>query len=148
MAPALGLPFVPMWVSTLFRKLAPRLPNFYMWWDPRVKDKIQGPAHAYPRFSTRGLAEIFSMGKKVLDAAVTAPPAARRILAISSAFDTAVHLPTVHKLEASWKTHGANIRTYEFPKEQKIWHDMIDPASPTQQIDVVYPVLLDLMTQE
>ncbi len=34
-----------------------------------------------------------------------------------------------------------------FAKDLKIWHDMIDPAQSTQQIDVVYPVVLPLLTQ-
>jgi pimeloyl-ACP methyl ester carboxylesterase len=147
LAPATGLPFVPMWVSTLFRKMAPHLPSMYIWWDPRVKEKINGPPHAYPRFSTRGLAEVFRLGREVYDAAGTSAPAARRILCITSAFDTAVHLPTVHKLEERWRADGADLRTYEFPRDLKIWHDMIDPASPTQNIAVTYPVIMDLITQ-
>jgi len=147
MAPAAGLPFVPQWVSTLFRKASPHLPSMYIWWDPRVKAKINRPAHAYPRFSTRGLAEVFRLGREVLDAAGMTAPAARRILSVTSAFDTAVHLPTVHRLETRWKEHGANIRTYEFARDLKIWHDMIDPTSPTQQIAITYPVLIDLITQ-
>jgi hypothetical protein len=47
----------------------------------------------------------------------------------------------------AWKAHGANLTTYEFPKDMKIWHDMIDPAQSTQQIDKVYPVVLDMITQ-
>ena len=137
---------MPYWVSTLFRKTAPHLPNIYIWWDPRVKDKINGPGHAYPRFSTHGLAQVFRMGRKVIDTAKTTRPAARRIDVITSAFDTAVHLPTVHKLERYWQEHGATIRTYEFPKEQKVWHDMIDPQSPTQQIALTYPVFIDMVT--
>ena len=66
---------------------------------------------------------------------------------ITSAFDTAIHLPTAHKVAAAWKAHGANLTTYEFPKDMKIWHDMIDPAQSTQQIDKVYPVVLDMITQ-
>jgi carboxylesterase len=147
MGPALGLPFVPAWVSSLFRKLAPHLPSMYIWWDPRVKEKIVGPPHAYPRFSTRGLAEVFRLGRQVLDAAATTAPVAPHIVCVTSAFDAAIHLPTAHKLEERWKEHGANLRTYEFPKEQKIWHDMIDPTQSTQNIAVTYPVLFDLITQ-
>ena len=99
MAPATGLPYVPMWVSTLFRKLAPHLPSMYIWWDPRVKEKSNGPPHAYPRFSTRGLAEVFRLGRDVLDAAETTVPACSRLLCITSAFDAAVHLPTIYRLE-------------------------------------------------
>ena len=145
-APAAGLPFVPYGVSTLFRKSVLHLPNFYIWWDPRVKEKINGPAHAYPRWATHGLAQIFRMGRKVIDTAKVTPPAARRIDVITSAFDTAVHLPTVHRLERYWQEHGATIRTYEFPKDLKVWHDMIDPASPTEQIAVTYPKVIEMIT--
>lgn len=147
MAPSFGLPFVPAWVSTLMRKSAPHLPNLFIWWDPRKKAEIEGPAHAYPRFSTRGLAQIFRFGKLVTDAAKTTRPAARHIQVITSAFDTAVHLPTVHKVAAEWQEHGADVLTYEFPKDMKIWHDMIDPAQATQQIDVVYPVVMKMITE-
>ena len=48
MGPAFGLPFVPSWVSGMFDFGVSHLPNFFVWWDPRVKEKIVGPAHAYP----------------------------------------------------------------------------------------------------
>lgn len=146
LAPAAGLPVVPYAVSTFYRKTIPHLPNFYIWWDPRVKEKIDGPPHAYPRFSTHGLAQVFRMGRKVIDTAKTTPAAARRLGVITSAFDTAINLPTVHRLEHYWQAHGADLRTYEFPKEQKVWHDMIDPQFPKQQIDATYPVVMQMIT--
>lgn len=147
MGPAFGLPFVPAWVSKIFRSWAPHLPDLFIWWDPRVKEKIVGPPHAYPRFCTHGLAEIFRFGKEVQDASKQTAPAAKRIQMITSAFDTAIHLPTAHKVAERWKAQGANVTTYEFPKEMKIWHDMIDPAQSTQQIDKVYPIVLDMITK-
>jgi esterase/lipase len=145
--PAFGLPFAPAWVSTWMRNLAPHLPNLYIWWDPRKKDKIEGPVHGYPRFSTQGLAQIFRFGKLVMDAAKTTRPAASHIQMITSAFDAAIHLPTAHKVTEEWKEHGADVLAYEFPKDMKIWHDMIDPAQATQRIDVVYPVLIKMITE-
>ncbi len=147
-SPAFGLPFVPGWVSSLFRSSVPHLRNFFIWWDPRVKDKIVGPAHAYPRFSTKALAETFRFGKVVREAAQHAKPGARRIQMILSDFDTAIHLPTARKVAADWREHGAPVSLYEFAKELKVWHDMIDPEQSTQQIDVVYPVVLPLLTQD
>jgi len=147
MGPAFGLPFVPAWVSTVFRSWAPHLPDLYIWWDPRVKEKIVGPPHAYPRFCTHGLAAIFRLGKTVQDAARQTAPAAQHIQMITSGFDTAIHLPTAHKVAAAWKAHGAGVEMYEFPQEMKIWHDMIDPAQSTQQIDKVYPVVLAMITK-
>ncbi len=147
MGPAFGLPFVPAWVSSLACGLIGILPNFYIWWDPRVKEKIVGPAHAYPRFSTKGLAETFRLGNEVRSAAKSTKPAARQIQVILSDFDTAIHLPTAKKVAEQWREHGANVSVYTFAKDLKIWHDMIDPEQSTQQIDVVYPVVLPLLTQ-
>ena len=147
MAPAANFPFVPMWVSTSFRKMAPHLRNFFIWWDPRVKEKIQGPPHAYPRFSTRGLAEIFRMARVLYDYADRQAPLAQHISLTTSAFDTAVSNKTIYKLVERWRKHGATVETYEFPKEQKVWHDVIDPQNPTGQIDITYPVVTRMLTE-
>ena len=143
--PAFGLPFAPAWVSSLFRSAILHLPNFFIWWDPRVKEKIVGPPHAYPRFSTKGLAETFRLGLVVRKAAEQTKPAAKQIQMVLSDFDTAIHLPTAHKVAEEWKLHGADVATYVFAKDLKIWHDMIDPQQSTQQIDVVYPVVLPML---
>jgi esterase/lipase len=145
MGPAFGLPFVPAWLSSLVRNLAPHLPNFYIWWDPKAKDKIEGPVHGYPRFSTHGLAEIFRFGKTVTDAAKTTKPAAKRIYMITSGFDAAIHLPTARKVAKEWQATGGDVIAYEFPKELKIWHDMIDPAQKGERTDIVYPALINLI---
>jgi len=43
-------------------------------------------------------------------------------------------------------SHNArNLTAYEFPLDQRIVHDMIDPVRGDQQVDKVYPVLLDLI---
>jgi carboxylesterase len=144
-SPAFGLPFVPAAASSLFRTSMLRLPNFFIWWDPRVKEKIVGPPHAYPRFSTKGLAETFRLGAVVRAAAKTREPGAKQIQLVLSDFDTAIHLPTARKVAEDWRQHAAGVATYAFAKDLKIWHDMIDPQQTTQQIDVVYPVVLPML---
>jgi carboxylesterase len=145
--PAFGLPFVPSWVCSGLRGAIKVLPNMFIWWDPRVKDKIVGPAHAYPRFSTKGLAQTFRLGSEVRDAAKSTKPLARKIQVILSDFDAAIHLPTAKQVTEDWKAHGGDVSEYIFAKDLKIWHDLLDPAQSTQQIDVVYPVVLPLLMQ-
>jgi carboxylesterase len=145
--PAFGLPFIPAWACSLVCGAIKVLPNMFIWWDPRVKEKIVGPAHAYPRFSTKGLAQTFRLGREVRNAAAETKPLARKIQVILSDFDAAIHLPTAKKVVEEWKAHGADVSEYIFAKDLKVWHDMIDPAQSTQQIDLVYPVVLPLMTQ-
>jgi hypothetical protein len=145
--PALGLPFIPAWGCSLVRGAVGILPNMFIWWDPRVKEKIVGPAHAYPRFSTKGLAQTFRLGDEVRAAAKATKPLASKIQVILSDFDTAIHLPTAKELMQEWKDHGGDVSEYIFAKDLKVWHDLIDPAQSTQQIDLVYPVVLPLLTQ-
>ena len=80
------------------------------------------------------------------NAAKDTKPAARKIQVVLSDFDTAIHLPTAKQVAEQWKEHGADVTVYIFAKDLKIWHDMIDPEQSTQQIDVVYPVVLPLLT--
>jgi pimeloyl-ACP methyl ester carboxylesterase len=146
-APSAGLPFVPMWVSSLFRNIAPRLTNRYIWWDPRVKAEIVGPPYAYPRFSTHSLAQIFRLGRHVYDASANMPARAKRLKSITSEFDTAVKNSITDDILNYWEGHGIEIERYTFPASQKVWHDMIDPNQSFQQVDLTYPVIIRMLTE-
>jgi alpha-beta hydrolase superfamily lysophospholipase len=142
-APAFGLPFVPFTIGQWAKRAALRLPNYFVWWDPRAKANIKGPPHAYPRFSTHGLAQIITLGDFVREAATKAPPKAREIVLITSGMDTAVHNPTARRVARMWElTSGTKVEQHEFPRREQVFHDMIDPTNPFQKTEVVYPILL------
>jgi hypothetical protein len=46
-----------------------------------------------------------------------------------------------------WQSRGASVNTYEFDASLKLDHDLIDPTQPHQQIDIVYPRLIELSSQ-
>ncbi len=141
--PSFGIPFAPSFVSSFAEFIVPHIPNIFIWWDPRVKEKIQGPPYGYPRFSTHALIQVFKAGESVLAEAKHKPPAAKQVILITTAADTAIHLPTAHKLGKEWKTSAPDrVQVREFAKDDNIIHDMIDPRQTAQQIDVVYPVIL------
>lgn len=146
-APSAGLPFVPMWGSTLFRNVTPRLKNMYIWWDPRVKEQIVGPPYAYPRFSTHSLAQIFRLGRHIYDMSANMPARAKRLKSITSEFDTAVKNSITYDILDRWESHGIEIERHVFPAAQKVWHDMIDPNQTFQQVDLTYPVIVRMLTE-
>lgn len=146
-APSAGLPFVPIWVSSLFRNLALRIKNIYIWWDLRVKEQIVGPPYAYPRFSTHSLAQIFRLGRHIYETAANMPPRARRLKLITSEFDAAVKNQIAYDTVERWQRHGVQVERYTFPLEQRVWHDMIDPHQTFQQVDLTYPVILRMLTE-
>ncbi len=73
-------------------------------------------------------------------------PAARRIVAVSNDADTAVNNAVLAAIVHKWRLQGSAVETYEFPAEEGLPHDIIDPNQPDQQIGLVYPILIDLIT--
>src|SRR6266849_2525322 len=69
-APMFGLKPIPGPLLSAASRLAYVLPNFYIWWNSRLKDKI-GPPHGYPRLSTRAYAALFEVGRRLVSAART-----------------------------------------------------------------------------
>jgi pimeloyl-ACP methyl ester carboxylesterase len=140
-APMLGLRPIPGWGLAGITRLAKTLPNFYIWWDTKLKDRI-GPAHGYPRFSTKAYAALFEVGSAVKSAAAEGAPKARRIEVITNAAEPRLDNRFTYELVGSWQRHGANVHTFEFPESDHLPHDLIDPANPDQNTKLVYPVVV------
>ncbi len=147
-APALGYAGAPALFARVITQIFLWWPNQFIWWDRTQKEQIPGPLHAYPRFSTRAVGQIFSLGRAVLNAAAQSAPRTREISVVTSAADVAVNRLMIAELVRRWQAHGEQtVFMHEFPAQMSIIHDMIDPDQRAQQIDVVYPVLLDIITR-
>jgi len=141
-APALGLPYLPPPTIGPLTALALRLLTRYIWWDPRQKAAVGGPTYAYPRFATHALARVQRLGLRLAAVARTAPPAARSVWLVTNAADLAISNRQVERLGANWEHAGAtNIRRYAFPRHLKLFHDLVDPLQPTQQVAISHPAL-------
>jgi carboxylesterase len=123
-----------------------RLPNQFWWWDP-VRQADDGFDYGYPRYATRTLAEMLRLGLRVQRSARTTAPAARALLMVTNASDRAVNNVVNGGLVQAWQRQGAQVRAFEFEAGLNLPHDLIDPNNPGQRVDVVYPKLVELMTQ-
>jgi len=147
-APALGLRAAPSAVTRMLVRLALWLPNVFLWWDPRYKANIPGPSYTYPRISTHALAETYRLGMAVQTESRRAKPAAQSVLVITNAADASVNNAAAARLVGCWRANGTqNLRTYEFAASLKLPHDIISPEKREQRVDLVYPILIDLMSQ-
>ena len=143
-APMLGLKPIPGPLLSAASRLAPRLPNFYMWWDSSMKDRL-GPPYGYPRFSTHAYAALFEVGRLVVASARAAGPKARSTVVVTNAAEPRLDNRFTYRLIESWRAHGADIDTFEFPIADELPHDLIDPGNSAQNTALVYPVISRLI---
>jgi esterase/lipase len=146
MAPVFGYRQIPLWLTTVTTNLYLTLPNFFQWWNPKTKTAA-GVPHSYPRFSSRALAQSLRLGYAVQAQARQVAPLAQRILVITNANDPSVHPVPIASLVHSWRSHGATIRSYEFPAKLRLGHDFIDPQQRDANPKAVYPRLIELINQ-
>jgi pimeloyl-ACP methyl ester carboxylesterase len=139
-APMFGLRPIPAYGLRAITQVAYILPNFYIWWNSKLKDNI-GPSHGYPRFSTKAYAALFEAGSGVFKAARSSAPKARSIAVITNAAEPRLDNRFTYQLVDRWRAHGANVSTFEFPASENLPHDLIDPANPDQNTQRVYPVV-------
>ena len=146
LSPFLAPNGLPGWVMPFLERLFLRLPNLFIWWNSALKEKNPGPSYAYPRFSTRVIGETMWLGQNVLRASRKEASRSGAILVVTTASDLAANNSLTATLVANWrKLRPDGIETYEFPKEQKVPHDCIDPNQLNQQTAITYPKLIELL---
>lgn len=145
-APFFGVHGLPSPLVDLAGAVLSRLPNFYVWWDPDKKESLSGPAHAYPRFGTRCMADSVRLSRDVRSNLAAKPLRCRRAVFITTACDSAADNGLTRSIaETLSKQSKAEIVVHEFPAADGIPHDMIDPAQPGANTPLVYPVILNLI---
>jgi len=143
-APMLGLRPIPAPLLTAMGAAARTLPNFYMWWNDTLKEKL-GPPYGYPRFSTHAYAALFECGRMLTGLARREAPKARSIVVVTNANEPRLDNRFTYGLVESWRAHGANVETFEFARSDGLTHDLIDPGNAGQKTDYVYPIITRLI---
>jgi pimeloyl-ACP methyl ester carboxylesterase len=146
-APMLGLQRIPGPAMSAVRRLVDVLPNFYVWWDARLKDGV-GPPHAYPRFASRSYAALLEVGERLMTAARQEAPRAGSIAVITNAAEPQLDNRFTHHLIEQWRKHGAHVDAHEFARSENLPHDLIDPGNVAQNNVLVYPVVSRLIDAE
>lgn len=145
-APLYGLgSFGPRMNVALMRAML-LLPDVVIWKDPVEREAFTGGMpHAYVRHSTRATGEIMHLGFATWRLAREEAPAAREIVAIMNAADTAVSNAATEGVLEAWSGEGADVVTYTFPAEHGLGHELIDPEEPGADPSLTYPVIVRLL---
>ena len=143
-APDFSLLRLPHGLTLVLEKLMVILPNFFMWWDPRIREH-QRPKTAYPRFSTHALMRTLQIGDDVYKTSKTTAPLASRIATVVNRVDPAVNNEVTRYVVENWQTKRETgieyIELGNLPEN----HDIIDPDNPQAKTQLVYPRLLEAL---
>jgi Alpha/beta hydrolase family len=146
LAPFLAPAGLPDWAAAPVERLLLRLPNVFLWWDSNLKENIEGPPYAYPRFPTRVIGETMLLAREVLRESRSHAHQCASILVVTSASDHAASNQLTSRLVANWRRFGKGaIETFEFPASDNVPHDFIDPNQPDQKTALVYPKIIELL---
>jgi hypothetical protein len=119
----------------------------YIWSDPELKADAP-PDHNYPRVSTRSLGQILRLSLATQALMRQKAPAAGSILVITNLDEPGVNLVSIDKVVDLWRSYGTtDVQTYQFPANLHLPHGLIDALEPGQNVEVVYPKLLELIDQ-
>ena len=145
-APAIAYRVLPSALLPVAIPVISLLPDRMHWWDGKLKEKIEGAEYNYAWVSMHGLAIFPRMGMEIRKLNRKTPPAAKEIWMVINDHDADVDGAYVQKVAQEWqeKKTGA-IHIYHFPDELGIVHDCISVEQPKQKVDIVYPVLLDII---
>lgn len=145
-SPAFGFQAIQKPLTVPIMNYSLLAPNSFTWWDAELKETAP-PPQAYPRYATHALAQTLRLGFAVQVGAFWSAPQAGSFLVITNANDGSVDNTFAYDVEHRWQDYGVDVRTYEFPAELRLGHDLIDPTQPDQRTDLVYPQLISLITQ-
>lgn len=145
LAPDFALLQMPYGVSRLVGRIVLWLPNFFFWWDPRIKER-QHPLTAYPRCSTHALMQTLRIGDDVYRAAKDRKPLADRLITVVNRCDPAVNNEASLEVSREWSAFKPGGVSYVELRNLPENHDIVDPDNPLARVDLVYPKLLEILT--
>lgn len=148
-SPALSVKNLP---TSLVKPLAfviRTMPDKMRWWNKDLKDKYDKPDYQYKWHSMHGLAAILRLSFLVETLSMKSAPKTRSTWMVLNKNDKAVNYDHCQKIVDNWKKHAdGNVFQHTFAQELELDHDLIDPSSPRQKIDLVYPIIMKIITGE
>ena len=144
-APMFGLANLGPFLNAVIMRTTLLVPDFSIWKDPILRERLVGLPHAYKRQSSRATGEILRLGHAVTRQAASGRPAARQAAVVTNASDTAVDNGMTESLARAWERDGIRVSRYQFARSHGLGHELIDPLEPGADPALTYPVLVALI---
>lgn len=132
--------------STLATRILLTLPNRRIWKDPVLKEEGT-PAHIYPCYSTRTVGQIMRLGVDVINRLKKNAPLTKKYLIITNENDSLHDNRKTQQFVNLLKNYTTEVITFEYPRRQQLGNDIIDPSHTYEQVDNVYPPLVEMIAR-
>jgi pimeloyl-ACP methyl ester carboxylesterase len=122
------------------------LPNRRIWKDPVLKEEGT-PAHIYPRYSTRAIGQIMRLGIDVITRLEKNASLTKKYLVITNENDSLYDNRKTRQFVNLLKNYATEVATYAYPRRVQLGNDIIDPSRTYEQVDKVYPLLVEMISR-
>ncbi len=141
-APLVAPVGAPLWLIRLLVKFPRIVPRLYWWWDPRVKEKIEGSPYAYPGFPVPGIMPYLHLSEALFDHSTAVGHELERAVLISNPGDFAIRKDAARDFGlAVFAPRAAYAGEACIDGSLKWMHDFVEPRSPgsgtTEQVVAV-----------
>ncbi len=142
MAPLVAPVGFPMPLVRLFVKFPRIVPRVYWWWDPRVKERIEGSPHAYPGFPLPGIMAFLHLSEWLYDHSVRLGHDLDRVVLVTNPGDFAIRKDAARAFaDAVFGPRARYVGEAMVDAELGWMHDFVDPltahAGTTEQVSAV-----------
>jgi carboxylesterase len=139
--PSVPEPLTPALINAL--TLAPSMDAYEA--PPDAAQRGQFP-HGQSDTSTHGAVAYMRVGQAVFAAAAGEGPRAGRVVVVVNDADDIVNNPMIESLESRWAAAAPDrVELVRLQASLGLLHDLITPDREGARVDVVYPMLLDLV---
>ena len=136
-APALAIPGMPSFVTTAFVNFFDKVPNV------RLPGRSESD-HIYAGEATKGLVATFLLWRATQASAHSQGPAADEVVVVVNPDDDEADPKIIVPFAERWAKQDGRVVIVELPAVG-LPHDVIDPDQPGGDIDLVYPILRDIL---
>ena len=144
-APMFGLANLGPALNAAIMRATLLLPDFSIWKDPMLRDRLVGLPHCYKRQSSRATGEILRLAHVVMRQAAASRPATRGAAVVTNANDSAIDNGLAKRLADAWEREGIPVQRFAFARSHGLGHELVDPLEPGADTDLTYPVLISLV---
>lgn len=143
LAPFFGVHNVPPGLSPLLANVFSRLPNF-----PLQNEAEPDRDWVYRGQATRGIAAFLMLGQVVLRQAQAGQAPAGAVAVLTTAVDDTASNTATAMVVDLWRRNGCAVQLVNFPAENGIPHNAIDPSADPAKKAEVYAAMLRLLGEQ